>query len=201
MDAKNISIVSMIAASSCCLPPLILLGLTLIGVGTAGFAGLSSTLGSLKWYILPLAILGVGLSYWLYFREKKKCSSQACRIANERFTKVMLTISTIVVFGFLSWSVYPYVLGSGPVPQLTETYSPHFASYSIKGMTCGGCEIAVDEAIKATGLVDSVKSDFIESKAYVWFKEKPDSELITKAVASVGYEAELAKVKEATDEN
>lgn len=201
MDAKKVSLLSMIAASSCCLPPLILLGLTLIGVGTAGVAGLSSTLGSLKWYILPLAILGVALSYWLYFREKKRCSTQACMMVSERCSKFMLTFSTIVVCGFLAWSVYPYVLGSVPAPQLTETSSLHFASYTIEGMTCGGCEIAVDEAIKATGLVDSVRSDFTESKAYVWFKEEPDSELITKAVASVGYEAKLYKVKEATNEN
>lgn len=189
MDAKRVAIVSMIAASSCCLPPLILLGLTLIGVGTAGFAGLSSTLGSMKWYIMSIAILGVGFSYWLHFREKKRCSTQVCKMANERFTKIMLTFSTVVVFGFVAWSVYPYLLGSPPAQQFSETSSPHFASYSIKGMTCGGCEIAVDEAIKATGLVDSVRSEFTESRVYVWFKEEPNSESITNAVALVGYEA------------
>jgi copper chaperone CopZ len=195
MDAKKVSILSMIAASSCCLPPLILLGLTLVGVGTAGVAGLSSTLGSLKWYLLPGATLGVGLSYWLYFRGKKKCSTEACRIANEKLTKTMLPISTVVVFGFLFWSVYPYVLRIAPVPQLTEPSSSHFAVYSIEGMTCGACEIAVDEAIKETGLVDSVKSRFTESKAYVWFKAEPDLESITNAVASVGYKAKQYTVE------
>ncbi len=173
----------------------------MIGVGTAGLAGLSSTLGSLKRYILPLAILGVGLSYWLYFREKKKCSNQACKMANEKLTKTMLTISTVVVVGFLTWSVYPYVLGSAPVPQMTETSLSHFAVYSIEGMTCGGCEIAIDEAIKTTGLVDSVRSDFTKSKAYVWFKGEPNLESITNAVASVGYEAKQDKVKEEKNEN
>jgi copper chaperone CopZ len=188
VNAKRVSILSIIAASSCCLPPLILLGLTLIGVGTVGLAGVSSTLGSLKWYFLPLAILGVGLSYWLYFREKKKCSSQTCRMANERLTKTMLIISTVVTSGFLSWSIYPYVLGNEPAPETTEATSANFAVYSIDGMTCGGCEIAVDGAIKATGLVDSVRSDFTKGKAFVWFKREPDLGSITHAVASVGYE-------------
>lgn len=191
MDAKKVSILSAIAASSCCVLPLILLGLTLLGVGTAGVAGLSSTLGAIKWYILPLAVVGVGLSYWLYFREKKKCSTQACKMASEGFTKSMLTISTIVVFGFLSWSVYPYILGATPVPSGGGSSSTHFAVYQVDGMTCGGCEIAVDEAIKATGLVDSVKSSFVESKAYIWFEGEPDLVSITKAIASVGYEAKL----------
>lgn len=180
----------MIAASSCCLPPLILLGLTLIGLGTAGAAGLSSTLGALKWYILPLAIFGVGLSYWLYFREKKKCATKACNMVNKGLTKTMLTISTIVVAGFLSWSIYPYVLVAPSAPQFTALSSTHFAAYSIEGMTCRGCEIAVNEAIRATGHVDSVKSDFKAGRAYVWFKEKPNFELIDNAVASVGYNAE-----------
>lgn len=189
MDARKVSILSIMAASSCCLPPLILLGLTLIGVGTASFAGVSSTLDSLKWYILPLAIIGVGISYWLYFREKRKCSSLACRMANQKLTKSMLTISTLVVAGFVAWSVYPYVFGSKPLPEITETAPPHLAVYTVDGMTCGGCEIAVNGAIQATGLADSVKSSFTEGKAYVWLKERAQIESITKAIASVGYVA------------
>jgi copper chaperone CopZ len=191
MDAKKVSILSAIAASSCCVPPLILLGLTLLGIGTAGVAGLSSTLGAIKWYILPLAVAGVGVSYWLYFREKKACAGSACKVANEWFTKTMLTISTVVVVGFLGWSVYPYILGATPVPSGGGSSSAHFAVYQVDGMTCGGCEIAVDEAIKATCLVDSVKSSFMESKAYIWFEGESDLVSITKAIASVGYEAKL----------
>mgnify|MGYP005841652163 CR=1 FL=1 len=200
MDAKKVSIFSMVAASSCCLPPLILLGLTLIGVGTAGIVGLSSTLGSLKWYFLPLGIAGVGLSYWLYFREKKKCSSASCRMANEKLTKTMLMISTVVVFGFFAWSIYPYFTESLHFPKTIDSVSPNFAVYTIEGMTCGGCEIAVNQSILATGIVDSVKSDFMTSEACVWFKKADGSVAIAKAVASVGYNIKNV-TKEQDDEN
>ena len=196
MDSKKVSILSMIAASSCCLPPLILLGLTLLGIGTAGVAGLSATLGAMKWYILPLAIIGVGLSYWLYFKEKKKCAGTACKIANETFTKTMLTISTIVVFGFLSWSVYPYLLGTASSPSEGGASSAHFAVYQVDGMTCGGCEIAIDGAVNATGIVDSVKSSFTESKAYIWYNDaNADLSQLEKAIQSVGYKPELIESK------
>ena len=191
VDARKVSLFSIIAASSCCLPPLILLGLTLIGVGTAGLAGLSSTLGSLKWYILPLALVGVGVSYWLYSREKKKCSDTACMVANEGLTRAMLAISTVVVLAFLAWSVYPYVLGTPPLSAEVGASSPRFAVFQVDGMTCGGCEIAIDEAIRATGQVDSVKSSFPEGKTYVWFKDAVDNGAITEAIASVGYNALL----------
>lgn len=191
MDARRVSILSMIAASSCCLPPLILLGLTLVGVGTAGFAGVSSTLGLLKWYILPFAVVGVAVSYRLYFRERKKCPTGACRMRNEKLTKSMLTISTVVVIGFLGWSLYPYVLGTRRVPAPGSESSAHFAVYEVEGMTCGGCEIAVDGAINATGLADSTKSSFTNGKVYIWSKDDLRSELIISAIASVGYKAKL----------
>lgn len=196
MDAKKVSILSMIAASSCCLPPLILLGLTLIGVGTAGFAGVSSTLGSIKWYILPLAIVGVSLSYWLYFREKRKCSHASCKMATERLTKTMLTISTVVVVGFLGWSVYPYILGATPAPSDGGSSSAHFVVYQVDGMTCGGCEIAIDGVIEATGAADSVKSSFTDSKAYIWYSDaNTDLAKFESAIQSVGYKPRLIESK------
>ncbi len=192
MDARKVSILSMIAATSCCLPPLILLGLMLVGVSIVGVAGLSSTIGRLKWYFVALSIVGVGVSHWLYVREKKKCSAQACSMPGKNLTRAMLTCSTVVVFGFLAWSVYPYLLGTESAPMLTEGQSSNFVVYSIDGMTCGTCEIAVNDAIRTTGLVDSVKSNFARGEAYVWFNREPQSEAIKKAVNAVGYKVTLA---------
>lgn len=195
MDAKKISILSAIAASSCCLPPLILLALTLLGIGTAGFAGFSTTLGSLKWIILPLAILGLSLSYYLYYRERKKCSTESCKMINEKLTKIMLIFSTILIVGFTSWSIYPYIMGSVNQPDLISQ-SKHYAIFQIDGMTCGGCEIAVNKSIELTGMVDSVKSNFIDSKAYIWSSEFiKDMKPIQDAIASVGYTSVLIKQK------
>lgn len=200
MDAKKVSILSAIAASSCCLPPLILLGLTLAGIGTAGVAGLSSTLGSLKWYMLPLAVVGLTVSYFLYFREKRKCSRAVCRMANEMLTKTLLTLSTVVVVAFLTWSVYPYVLGSGEVEIYGSGSSAHFAMFQVEGMTCGGCELAIDGAVAASGLVDSVKSRFMEGKTYVWYStEAMDTARVLEAIGSVGYNARLLNNKEDSD--
>ena len=197
MDSRKVSILSAIAASSCCVPPLILLGLTLVGVGTAGLAGFSSTLGAIKWYIFPLAILGLGFSYYLYFKEQKKCATESCQMVNQKFTKTMLTLSTVVVVGFLGWSVYPYVIPSDE-PKVNESAlqadasSAHYAVYKVDGMTCGGCEVAINGAISATGLVDSVKSDFTEGKAYLWYDNKQlDTTVIDKAINSVGYKGHL----------
>ena len=196
MDPKKISILSALAASSCCVLPLALLGLSLLGIGTAGAAGFSTALGSVKWLIMPLATTGVLFSYWLYFREKKKCRTTGCKMAGSSFTKIMLTISTLVVSGFFVWSVYPYILGTDSNRVMVSESSAQLAVFKVEGMTCGGCEIAVNGAITATGLVDSVKSSFTESRAYLWYnQDQLDLKVINEALASVGYVAELVTEK------
>lgn len=196
MQAKNLSLLSALTSSACCVPPLILLGLTLIGIGGAGLAGISSTLGALKLYLLPLALVGLASSYYLYFREKKKCSSQSCQMVNRKLTRIMLSVSTVVVMSFLSWSVYPYVLGAEEISTGGAQSSPHLAVFNVEGMTCGGCEIAVDGAVRATGLADSVKSSFVESKAYIWYSDEKNNpaeveKAFENAINSVGYTARL----------
>ena len=149
-------------------------------------------MGALKWYIFPVTIAGLILSYYLYFREKKKCSGTACKMANEKFTKTMLSVSTMVVVGFFAWSVYPYVLGSEQVLASNVQSSAHLAVFEVNGMTCGGCEIAVNGVVEATGAADSVKASFTESKAYIWFSDpETDMATFTDAISTVGYDAIL----------
>ncbi len=186
MKARIASIFSAVAAMSCCLPPLILLGLTLLGVGTAGLAGFSATVGSLKWYFMLLAIAGLGYSYYMYFREKQKCQGAACKFVGQRMTRTMLTISTITVFGFLVWSAFPTSLGQAKAPITGQ-----LAVFDVSGMTCGGCELAVDGAVTATELADSVKSSFSESVIYVWYSGDTDPAQFEAAMAGVGFKAVL----------
>ncbi len=108
----------------------------------------------------------------------------------------MLTISTLVVSVFFVWSVYPYVLGTDRNRVMVSASSAQLAVFEIEGMTCGGCEIAVNGAITATGLVDSVKSSFTESKVYLWYnQDQLDLNIIGEALASVGFKTELVEEK------
>ena len=186
MKARMASIFSAVAAMSCCIPPLILLGLTLLGVGTAGLAGFSSTMGALKWYFMPLAIAGLGSSYYMYFRENQKCRGADCKMVGQRMTQTMLTISTITVFGFLVWSAFPTILGQAKAPITGQ-----IAVFDVSGMTCGGCELAVDGAVTATELADSVKSSFAESVVHIWYSGDTDPAQFESAIANVGFKAVL----------
>ncbi len=104
----------------------------------------------------------------------------------------MLTISTVVVVGFFAWSVYPYILGDTSAPTFGTTSSAHFAVYQVDGMTCGGCEIAVDGAIEAIGIVDSVKSSFTDGRAYIWYDgANTDLTQFEAAIQSVGFNPTL----------
>lgn len=203
MDPKKLSIASALLASSCCVLPLLLLGMTLLGIGTAGLAGASTVLGSLKWYLFPMGIVGLGLSYYLYFREKKKCATEACRMVNQRLTKLMLIVSTVVIAGFLLWSVYPYVLGSDALSASPPADPEHaVAVLAVEGMTCGGCEIAVGRALRAVAGVDSVKVSYPEERAIIWYGHADATvEQFASALDQVGYNAELIHTERGTGSN
>lgn len=202
MSIKKTSVFSAVLASTCCVPPLILLGLSLIGVGTAGVAGLSGTLGSLKWYLLPVALIGLGTSYVLYFREKSRCKATSCKMAGKMFTTATLITSSIFVMGFTGWSVYPYVTGKSHIVTIEQNDLTHFAVFDVEGMTCGACELAVNGSIKATGQVDSVKSSFTEGKTIVWYSgDDIDLAKVLTAIRSVGYNAKLEENKKRTTNN
>jgi len=117
-------------------------------------------------------------------------------MAGKKFTSATLITSTIVIMGFTAWSVYPYVTGNFTNLTTNQNASAQFAVFEVEGMTCGGCELAVNKSIEATGLVDSVKSSFTEGKIIVWYSgEEMDSVKILTAINNVGYKAKLDKTQ------
>jgi hypothetical protein len=59
---------------------------------------------------IPIGVIGVGLGYFFYFRERKKCKAQACRMAAGRFNLVVLIMATVVVLMAIVFNVFPEVI-------------------------------------------------------------------------------------------
>src|SRR3970282_15296 len=112
MKSGKASIFSAVLASSCCIIPLILLGLTLIGLGSLGLSGISTTVGNLKWFLMPIAILGLGYSYFKYFKEKKQSVRCGCEMVGKKTNHILLGVSTVLVTTFIIFSVYPYLFAT-----------------------------------------------------------------------------------------
>jgi mercuric ion transport protein len=196
MKPEKLSILSTLAASSCCILPLAFLGLSLIGLGTASMAGVSTFIGSLKWYLIAFAVVGQGVSYVFYFRERRKCKVDSCSATDTRSTRNILFASSAGMLVFLSWMIYSIVVPPNPVmAAAVPGGSAAVAIFDVTGMTCAGCEFAIAESVSAQEGVDSARASFVGTSATVWFSDTLQTvDDLATAIASVGYSSELVTV-------
>ncbi|HWP48507.1 MAG TPA: thioredoxin domain-containing protein [Candidatus Limnocylindrales bacterium] len=108
MKAGKFSLLSTLMALICCFGPIALLA---IGLGSAGL-----TVGLLKYkrVFLSLGLTALAFSYYLYFREKTRCTTQGCQMVNTRFNKALLIFSTLTVLTFVVFSYLPYSHANHP---------------------------------------------------------------------------------------
>lgn len=94
-------LVAALLAATCCILPI---GLMFAGV--AG-AGLMVTMMQYQWITLPLGVLGLAGAWWVYFRQKRRCETEACQFVGRRLNQVMLAIATVVVLAALLLKLFP----------------------------------------------------------------------------------------------
>jgi len=95
------SAVAALLASSCCILPLVL-----ILTGIAG-AGVMMSMMQYEWLTLPLGVIGLVVAWGLYFREKRRCRTRACRFVGRRMNQAMLGFGTLVIAIALLLKVFP----------------------------------------------------------------------------------------------
>jgi len=109
-DMFHIVGIPVVAASLCCLSPVILV---LLGLGTASFAGsLADTLyGSYKWVFRIIGLILLGLSLILYFRKKGVCTlDQVKRRRNETINTILIAlIAAVGGYFFFLYVVVEYI--------------------------------------------------------------------------------------------
>lgn len=145
------SIGAALAASLCCIGPLIAAGL---GAGAFGAAALFE---SLRPYLLTAtAVLLATAFYWTYRRrDEEVCADGACAVgpsARKRKAALwILTVATAALAAFpyysgLFWSGASTVsaAGSGDEEGLTR------AVFDVEGMTCAGCAATLKNALEGT---------------------------------------------------
>lgn len=95
-------LIGAIAASSCCILPVLLFSLGISGAWIANF----TQLAPYKPYFIVATLASLGVGYWLVHRASKRACAdgEACaRPMPNRFVKVVLiaaTVLVIVAFGF-----------------------------------------------------------------------------------------------------
>ena len=94
-------LIAALLAATCCILPL-----ALMFAGVAG-AGLMMTMMQYEWITLPLGVFGLAGAWWIYFRRKRRCETEACQFVGRRLNQVLLGIATVVVIAALLLKLFP----------------------------------------------------------------------------------------------
>ncbi len=90
-----IGLCTAVAASSCCLLPL---AVVFLGIGSGAFM---MTTMKFRPILFPIGLAGLGVSYYLYFRERRRCKTLACAMVGKTFNLVTLTLATLIMLGVI----------------------------------------------------------------------------------------------------
>lgn len=181
-------VVAALAASSCCIPPLIAL--------IAGVGGASSTLSWLepfRPYLIGFAILAMGYAWYAHLKSKT-ANNCGCEIEKPKFYQTRGFLVGMSVFALLSIAL-PYYSGIFYYDNAKEVIVSNKddlikTTIEIEGMTCDACQEHVDHAINELEGIVSVKTSYSLEKTVVEFDNtKTDIKDILNAINSTGYKA------------
>jgi copper chaperone CopZ len=204
--------IAAIAASLCCILPILAIALGL------GAFGIASVFESIRPYLLVVVFLALAFGFYqTYFRREKCGEGQACSTKPVgRFNQMILWMATISVVAIAS---FPYFTGyivsalDKQPPPTTEINQPNAVTENIvnenkdesaaaesesqnrktiviavEGMTCEGCAAQLNVALKRLEGVISAEANYPQKNVKVIYNPKQVTiERIKKAIYDAGY--------------
>lgn len=104
-------------SSLCCLLPLMVI---VLGLGSGAFM---MTTMQYRAIFIPAGIVGVAIGWLLYLRERKRCSSLACRVVGGTLNLSLLLLATVLVAAAVALDQFPNVtadllMRAHPAPRI-----------------------------------------------------------------------------------
>lgn len=188
MKSTRIAILSALFASVCCVGPLVLIA---FGLGTLG---LGVVIGRYHWAFLTVGVLMILFSWRRYFREKKKCRINKCKMENKRITQIILSVTTAIVLFFLGLNLYTFTGRSVNAASVAPVVGVKTIAIPVEGMTCFTCEVAVSTALKRVDGVVNAQASAKKGVAMVSYDpDKTDIKQLIDTIDKTGYKASLPK--------
>jgi len=186
-NAAYTGLFAAVAASSCCIPPVIAL---IAGVG--GGASALSWMEPFRPYLIGLAVLAIGYAWYSYLKTKK--AEDCCEVdAKPKWfqTKGFLIGITLFAAISISFPYYAHVFypntNNKEVVVVSEA-NMETLNFDIEGMTCNGCAAHVENEVNKLSGIISVTASYDNENATVTFdKSKTTKEDIIKAINGTGY--------------
>lgn len=189
-------IFSAIAASLCCITPV----LALIA-GSSGIASAFSWLEPARPYLIGISVLVLGFAWYQKLKPKKAEVDCACEedekpsfLQSKQFLGIVTAFAAMMLaFPYYSHIFYPKTEAKVIV---VESNNIAEANFDIEGMTCTGCEEHIKHAVaQLAGFIEAT-ADHKAGKAIVKFdKSKTSLEQVVAAIDETGYKVTSSEIK------
>ncbi len=178
--------IAALAASSCCIPPLI--------AAVAGIGGASS---SLSWmepfrpYLIGIAIIAIGYAWYTHLKPKK-ADDCGCEIEKPKFYQKRSFLIGMTLFAIISITIpyYSHLLFPDNKKRVVvdNVSSINKVEIQIEGMTCDACQNHVDFAVNELNGIVSLSTSYENQNTIVEFDTTQTSIIeINQAISSTGY--------------
>ena len=176
-----------IAASSCCIPPVIAL---IAGVG--GSASALSWMEPFRPYLIGLAAVAIGYAWYNYYKLKNTddCDCEIDEKPRWFQTKGFLIGITLFAAISISFPYYSHIFYPNNEKEVVIVNQSNIqtVNFDVEGMTCASCELHVTHAVNELEGIVNVAASFEKANAKVEFDNtKTTKEDIEKAINSTGY--------------
>lgn len=182
------AIAAAVAASICCVGPLVLLAL---GIGGA-WVGNLKVLEPYRPFFMLVALGFLAFGFYRVYRKPKpeecKEGSYCAAPHSGRINKAALWLALVLILGLFA---YPYVAGriASRAPTPSQSLGPtEQIVLDVEGMTCAGCVATVTTSLKKLDGVTDVRVTLEPPQAVVRFDPSRLSLVnLTNATARAGY--------------
>ena len=181
------TIITAIAASLCCITPV----LALIA-GTSGIASTFSWIEPFRPYLIAITIALLAIVWYQKLKPKKEEIDCECEDDNPKFINskkflFLITLFTGLMLAFPNYSEVFFPSDKKEVVYVSES-DVNVVEYKISGMTCAGCEVHIESEVNKLDGIIEVKANYENGNTIVKFdKRKVTNNEIEVAVGKTGY--------------
>lgn len=188
-------ILSAIAASLCCITPV----LALIA-GTSGAASTFSWIEPFRPYLIGITILVLGFAWYQKLKPKKKPDCHCETDANPKFiqSKKFLLIVTIFSALMIAFPYYAKLFYPSPEKEvmIIDKSNIRKVEFTISGMTCASCAEHVSHEVNKLNGIINADTSYEQGNTIVEFDNtKTNITEIESAINSTGYTVTEKKEK------
>ena len=185
-------LVAALAASLCCITPL----LAVLG-GLGGVASAFAWLEPLRPYSVALTVGALGFAWYRQLKPAPAADACGCAVDAKpsfRQSKGFLGGATVLAALLLAFPYYGaklYPAAAAPVPVTTQGAAPVWqtAHYRLGGMSCEACAKHVEHAVQQLPGVQAVTVSYDEGAAHVRFDAaKSPAAQVEQAINGTGYQ-------------